>query len=93
MKTILFLSRVTFIYNLCMVATLLMRLFNFIPEGSLKSTILVGGLLLSGVCNLLIIGCLAVMLIRGSTFKSFQPRWLFTVNLFFFIFQFYMLLK
>ena len=93
MKTLLFLSRVTFIYNLCMVVTLLMGYFNFMPVKELKSSIIVAGLFLSIVCNGLVHLYLLVILIRTRSFHVFKPAWLFIVNFLCFTYQFYMLLK
>lgn len=93
MKTLVFLSRVTFIYNLCMLVTLIMGYFNFMPEKGIKSSIVVAGLFLSivfnGVANL----GLVFLLIKKQSFKIFQPAWLFIANFLCFIFQLYMVLK
>ncbi len=93
MKTLLFLSRVTFIYNLCMMVTLLMGYFNFMPDKGIKSSIVVAGLFLSIVFNGLTNLWMLVMLLNKRHLTMFQPAWLFIVNFLCFIFQTYMLLK
>jgi len=93
MKSLLFLSRVTFIYNLCMLVTLLMGYFNFMPDKELKSSIIVAGLFLSIIFNGLIHLWMGALLIKEKSIKIFQPSWLFTANFFCFIYQIYKMLK
>jgi hypothetical protein len=93
MKTLLFLSRVTFIYNLCMIATLLMGYINFMPDKEMKSSIIVAGLFLSIVFNGLIHVWMGMMLLRKRSLLIFSPAWLFITNFCCFIYQIYMLLK
>ncbi|MEO6001389.1 MAG: hypothetical protein ABIN89_31345 [Chitinophagaceae bacterium] len=93
MKTLLFLARVTFIYNLCMVITLLMGYFNLMPDKGIKSGIMVAGLFLSIVFNGLTNLWLVALLFKERSFKFIQPAWLFITNFLCFIFQIYMLLK
>jgi hypothetical protein len=93
MKTILFVSRVTFIYNLCMLGALLIRFYDFMPEGAMRSTILIGGLVLSVAFNTAWVLCIGFLFIRGKKWKFFQPVWLFAVNFLCFIFQIYLLLS
>ncbi len=92
MKTLLFLSRVTFIYNACMIVTLLMGYFNFMPDKEIKSSIIVAGLFLSIVFNGLLHCWIGVSLLRQRSLKIFQPAWLFIANFCCFIYQIYMLL-
>lgn len=93
MKTLLFLSRVTFLYNGCMIVTLLLHYRKFIPAGALQSTVLVSGIILSVVFNSLVSAWMAVLLVKGTPVQAFRPQWLFGVNLLCFIFQLYLLLK
>lgn len=93
MKMLLFLSRVAFLYNVCMIMTLLMRYLNFIPAGAVQTTILVSGIVLSVVFNSLVHGWAALFLVKKIPRSAFRPHWLFVVNLLCFIFQLYLLLK
>jgi len=89
MKTLLFLSRVTFIYNLCMIVTLLMRYINFMPDKEMKSSIIVAGLILSIVFNGIIHLWIMIAVISKRSFKIFKPAWLFIANLLCFVYQIY----
>ena len=93
MLTLLFLSRVTFLYNLCMIATLLVGYFNIMPDREMNSSIIVAGLFLAIVFNGLIHLWAAALLIRERSVKMFTPAWLFVVNFLCFLYQIYMLLK
>jgi len=93
MKTLLFLARVTFIYNLCMVITLLLGYLNFMPDKGVKPGIIVAGLFLSIVFNGLSNTGMVVLLIRKTSLAFLQPAWLFVTNFLCLIFQIYMLLK
>ena len=92
MKTLLFLSRVTFIYNLCMIVALLMGYFNFMPAKEVKSSFIAVGLFLAIVCNGLIHLWMGGMLLKYRSLKIFQPAWLFVINAICFLYQIYMLL-
>jgi hypothetical protein len=93
MKMLLFLSRVTFLYNICMIVTLLMRYQNFIREGAVQSVILVSGIVLSIVFNSLVNSVAVFFLVKKTPPAAFRPQWLFVVNFLCFIFQLYLLLK
>ena len=93
MKAVIFFARITFIYNLCMLVTFMMRYFNFIAEGNLKSTIVVAGYVLAVFCNaIMALWCLALV-IRGERLIFFQPRWMFIFNSLCLIFQIYLLVR
>lgn len=93
MKTLLFLSRVAFLYNLCMLATFGMRYFRPLEAGAVQSVILISGVVLSvvftGAVNLWVL----LLLLRKRPVGAFRPQWLFAVNFLCFIFQVYLLLK
>jgi hypothetical protein len=93
MKTLLFLSRVTFIYNVCMIVAVLMGYFNFLPDKEIKSNILVAGLFLSVVFNGLIHLWIPFLLLKKRSLRIFHPAWLFVINFLCFIYQIYMLLN
>ncbi|MBE7172452.1 MAG: hypothetical protein INR73_17830 [Williamsia sp.] len=87
-----FLAKVAFLYNLCMVATLVMRYLQFIQEGALQSTILVSGIVLSIVFNGLVNSWAIVVLLVKKSPGGLRPLWLFGVNFLCFIFQLYLLI-
>ncbi len=93
MKTLQFLSRVTFIYNGCMIVTLLMGYVNFMADKEIKSSIIVAGLFLSIVFNGLIHLWVGVLLFKNASLRIFRPAWLFIANFCCFIYQIYMSLK
>lgn len=93
MKPVIFLARVTFIYNICTLLTWLMRYLNFFPEGNLKSTIIVSGLLLAVVFNILTGLWCVFLVLKGEPLSNFRPQWLFISNLLCFIYQIYLLIR
>ena len=92
MKTLQFVARVTFIYNLCMIGALLLGMFDFMASKEMKSSIIVSGLFLSIVFNAFIHLWMGVLLIKYRSLKIFKPAWLFIVNFICFIYQIYMVL-
>jgi len=92
MKNLLFVSRVAFISNVCMLLALVMRYINFISDKDAQSTIIIAGFFLSFICNLIV----AVGLIFFFTKKQHQlirPAWLFIINFLCLIFQLYFMLQ
>src|SRR4030095_7158937 len=86
------LSRVAFICNICLVLTLLMRYFSFIPGGDVQSTVIIAGLVLSFVINALVNFLYGIRLARRKNISSNVPVWLACFNFLFLIFQFYLIL-
>ena len=92
MKTLLFLARVTFIYNLCMVIVLVLGYFNYVPDKEIKSSIIVAGLFLSIIFNGITNAWILLLFFKKQSLTMFQPAWLFITNFLCFIFQIYMML-
>jgi len=87
------LSRVAFICNICLVLTLLMRYFSFIPGGDVQSTIIISGLVLSFVMNALVNFLYGIRLARRKSISSNVPVWLASINFLFLILQCYLILR
>lgn len=93
MKELLFLSRVAFLYNLCMIAAFWMRYQGPVSGGAVQSTILVSGIVLSILFSGVVMLWMIVLLLRKTPVAAFRPPWLFVFNGCFFIYQLYLLLK
>lgn len=76
-----------------MLVTFMMRYFDLIAEGSLKSTIIIAGYILAVFFNaLMAIGCLFLLMKRKNA-NIFQPWWVFIFNFLCFIFQIYLIIR
>ncbi len=93
MKLLVFLSRVSFVYNLCMVAIMGMRYFNWVPAKTLQSTGLVEGFFLAIVLNAVLVIWLLVLMSRSGLRSLPPPAWLFIFITMCFIFQLYLIVK
>lgn len=93
MKMLAFLSKVAFLYNLCMIATFGMRYQAVVSPGAVQSTILVSGIVLSVLFSAVVSAWVFLLLLRKVPLSAFRPQWLFGINLLCFIFQLYLLLK
>jgi hypothetical protein len=92
MKNLLFVSRVAFITNCCMLLSFLMRYIEIISNKDLQSTVLIAGFLISFICNLVVAVAIIILLLRKE-YQCIRPLWLFTINFLCFIFQLYFLSK
>jgi hypothetical protein len=93
MTHLLFISRVAFISNVCMLVTFIMRYVHIIDNKEIQSTIIIAGFLLSFVFNLIAAVVMLLMLFSNQAGRIHSAAWLFTVNFLCFIFQLYFLLK
>ena len=89
---LIFVARIAFIANVCMLATFMMRYGRFIESEDIQSTIIIIGLIISFIANL-IVACGVIFLLFKGQQKRIRPRWLFIINFLCFIFQLYLLLK
>ena len=87
MKSILLLARISFLYNICLLLTIVLRYYDFISDVSTKSTVIVAGYLLALITNLAMLVIILLMLALGRSFSEFRPRWLFVANTVIFIIQ------
>ncbi len=93
MKTLLFLSKVAFIYNACMAIALLILYFNVGGNENIRSTFIIAGFILSYLINSVTNIWLCYKIVKGRPLRSIHPKWLFIVNLSCFIIQLFILVK
>jgi hypothetical protein len=93
MKSILLLARICFLYNICLLLTIVLRYYDFISDVSTKSTVIIAGYLLSLVANLALLTILLVMLATGRSFRDLRPQWLFIANAVVFLIQIFFLVR
>ena len=93
MPKLLFLSRVAVICNLCFLITFLMHYIPFVSNGSIPSTIIVLGNVVSIVINVLMNAVYILILLAGKPLIRYVPVWLIATNFLFFIFQVILLIK
>ena len=93
MKSILLLARICFLYNICLLLTIVLRYYDFISDVSTKSTVIIAGYLLSLVANLALLAIFLVMLTTGRSLRELRPRWLFIANAVIFIIQIFFLVR
>jgi hypothetical protein len=87
-----FWQKLAFLANLCWLATWAMKFYNFLPEGEIRSTILVTGLLLAYILNITVNFFTGLLFIRGKLPPS-HPRWIIGVNFLFLLPQLYLFFK
>ena len=93
MKSILLLARICFLYNICLLLTIVLRYYDFISDVSTKSTVIIAGYLLSLVANLVLLSIFLVMLATGRSLRELRPQWLFIANAVIFIIQIFFLVR
>lgn len=93
MQYSLFLMRVTFICNVCLLLTWLTKYGSFLPKGFISSTVIVLGIGLSLILNLLLHIVLLVLLLMRKPVWQYFPRWLILANFLFLIAQLILFLK
>jgi hypothetical protein len=93
MKSILLLARICFLYNICLLLTIVLRYYDFISDISTKSTVIVAGYLLSLIANFALLVIVLVMLAMGRSLKELRPQWLFVANAVIFIIQLFFLVR
>ncbi|MEO6916735.1 MAG: hypothetical protein ABI151_14805 [Chitinophagaceae bacterium] len=91
MRSLLKLARVTLLYNICFLVTVVLRYYDFIPDRDFKSGVIVSGYILSLIANLILHVWLLVIVTRKKSFAPLQPVWLFIANSLCFIVQIYFL--
>jgi len=87
MQNLLFLMRVAFICNVCLLLTWLTKYASFLPEGFISSTVFVLGIAVSLFLNLILNLVLLGLFIMGKPIGQLFPRWLLIINLIFLILQ------
>ncbi len=92
MLRLAFLSRVAFLCNVCLVLVFLLRYLPPMPYGSIVSTIIIAGLVLSFIMNAIVNILYAAVLIRRQPLRTRVPVWLAVINFLFLILQFYLIL-
>lgn len=92
MLALAFLSRVAFLCNVCLVLVWLLRYLPPIPYGSVVSTIIIAGLILSFVVNSIVNIWYALVLVRRQPLRKVVPVWLAVINFLFLIVQLYLVL-
>jgi hypothetical protein len=93
MNKLSFWHKLAFIANCCWLAAWAMRYKAFFPEGDVRSTVLVTGLVLSYGLNLLANGWALILLLGGRLRANAIPRWLLIVNFLFLLVQYYLFFK
>lgn len=93
MKSILLLARITFIYNICLLVTLILRYYDFIADVLTKSTIIVAGYILSLIGNIALCIFVLTLLASRKSLDILRPRWLFIANALVFIIQIFFLIR
>lgn len=80
MRWLLFLSRLSFITGLCFLVSVSQLLWDWIPEGSVMSTIITIGIFMGLL--ILPVTCIAygLILIIRKEIRSIVPRWLIIAN-------------
>ena len=92
MTSLLKLARVTLLYNLCFLVTIILRYYDFMTDRDTKSTIIVSGYILSLIANLILHAWVFTILARKKSIASLQPIWLFVANTVCFIVQLFFLI-
>jgi hypothetical protein len=92
MDKISFWHRTAFLANCCWLAAWAMKYGNLLPEGGLRSTVLVTGLFMAYLVNTLVNLLTGLLLLRGR-FPLNLPRWLMVSNFLFLIPQLYIFFK
>lgn len=90
MNTSSFWHKLAFIANCCWLAAWALRYNAFLPDGNIRSTVLVTGLVLAYGLNVLANGWTLVLFLRGRLRTCSTPRWLLLVNFLFLLPQFYL---
>ena len=93
MTRLSFLSKVAFICNACLLLVWLMRYLPEVPSGTIGSTIIIAGLVLSFIMNGLANVLYAVALIRRMPLRELVPVWLAVINFLFLTVQLYLILQ
>lgn len=76
-----------------MLVTFTMKYVNFLPAGSVQSTVIIAGLVLSVIANFITGVWACVVLLAKPGRNVLRPQWLFLTNFCCFVFQIYLLLK
>jgi predicted tellurium resistance membrane protein TerC len=87
MQNLLFFSRVGFICNVCFVLAWLFKYYPSLPSGHMVSMVLILGLLVAFVLNVVVNGCITVLLLKGRPVFAHFPRWLIIINFLFLLAQ------
>jgi hypothetical protein len=92
MSRLLFISRVAFICNICMIVAWLMRYADPLRNTTLQSTVIIAGFLLAVIFNLIALIWVILLVMRGLR-NIPDPAWLFIINFLCFAFQIYLFAK
>lgn len=85
-----FWHKVAFIANCCWLIAWAMKYKAFLPDGHIRSTVLVTGLVLAYGLNVLANAWSLALFLRGRLAGASAPRWLLIVNFLFLLPQFYL---
>jgi hypothetical protein len=87
MQKVLFFSRVAFICNVCFVLTWLLRYYPSLQMDHGVATIVVLGIVVSGILNLVVNVAVIIALLTKKNNRNHFPYWLIIVNFLFLIVQ------
>lgn len=87
MRPLLKLARVTLLYNICFLVTVILRYYDFISDRDIKSTIIVSGYILSLIANLALHAWIMLVVLTKNAFPALQPKGLFLANTICFVIQ------
>jgi len=90
MNTFSFWHKLAFIANCCWLLAWAMKYKAFLPDGHIRSTVLVTGLVLAYGLNVLANAWTLVLFLGGRLSASEAPRWLLVLNFLFLLPQFYL---
>jgi len=85
-----FWHKVAFIANCCWLIAWAMKYNAFLPEGHIRSTVLVVGLVMACVLNALANAWTLILFLGGRLQSAAAPRWLLVLNFLFLLPQFYL---
>lgn len=92
MAKLSFWHKVAFIANICWLLTWGIKYYDMVPDGDLKSTIIITGLLIANTVNFFVNLATGILLL-GKRLPADIPRWLIIVNFLFLLPQFYLFFK
>ena len=92
MTRLSFWHKVVFIANMCWLFSWIMKYYTILPDGALRSGIIITGLLIANVANVVLHVWIAVLFLSGGSVKNI-PLWLRLTNFIFLFFQLILLLK
>lgn len=93
MQSLLFLSRVALLCNICFLVVQVLRYVSFAPaNGPLLSTLVIAGYLLSFLLNAILLIAFIVLKLSKKKLLVGLPRWIIAANLTIFLLQIILLI-